>query len=68
MKTVICIHEGLQEYEGNTYVLVWGKGEGETLREVCEDIIKRDPGMGKYFKAHPDGSCSDWGFRLQLLD
>ena len=66
MKTVICEVSGLQEHEGQTFYQIWGTGEGNSLLEVCQDIIKKDPSKGKHFKSYPDGSCFNWGYTLFL--
>lgn len=65
--TVIIKISGLQEHEGRVTYEAWGEGEGNTLQEVCEDIIRRNPGKAKTFKAHSPDKCSDWGFHLILL-
>ena len=68
MKTVIIIQSGLPEYEGNTYISTWGTGEGNTLEEVCRDIIRQHPEKGKDFRCDHKGRCSDWGFELRFLN
>ena len=68
MKTVIIIQSGLMEYEGNEYVYNWGQGEGETLQEVCEDIIQKNPEKGENFSCEAPDKCYDWGFTLKLLN
>jgi hypothetical protein len=66
--TVICECKGLMELEGRTEFQNWGTGEGNTLKEVCEDILSRYPEKRKYFKIDEDGRCSDWGMSLVLCD
>jgi len=67
MKQVLIIQEGLMEYEGHTYIEPWGEGEGETLEEVCRDIISRDPKKGENFRCEAPDKCYDWGFKLKLI-
>jgi len=66
MRNVIIKQGGLQGDEGSTYYSLWGQGHGENLKQVCEDIIRRNPNKAKDFQAFDEHTCSDWGFKLFL--
>ena len=65
-KPVFIIIEGLMEHEGRSRRDLWGTGEGETLEEVCRDIIKKLPDKGKTFSCEASDRCYDWGFTLEF--
>jgi hypothetical protein len=67
MRNVYIIIRGLMEHEGRTFVEKWGCGVGDTLYEVCQDIIRKDPKKGQYFHTSGPERCDDWGFKLTFL-
>ena len=66
-RAVIMKEYGLPEYEGQVHWVGWGSGVGDTLIEVCQDIIRKNPKKGAYFRVHGDGTCSAWGMPLFLV-
>lgn len=68
MRTVYMTMEGLPEYEGNSYVNWWGEGEGESLLEVCRDVIRRDKGKAQDFTFDEQGHCYCWGMPLHFIE
>lgn len=66
METVYIEISGLMEHEGRTSIDIWGEGEGNNIKEICEDIIKKNPEKGKDFHSEGINHCWDWGFRLFL--
>ena len=62
MKHVYEEYGGLMEHPHYTPVY-WGCGEGDTLKEVVEYIIKRNPEKGEYIKFEGP-NVYDWGMKL----
>jgi len=64
-KKVFVVISGLMEHEGRTEIREWGEGEGDTLEEVCRDIVENNPEKAKNFRCY-ENRCYDWGFTLRF--
>lgn len=61
--TILCIQSGLPEYEGETYIYLWGRSDKPTYVEAVKDIAER---KHKTVTFHKDGTAYDWGFELVI--